>query len=430
MPVSQPILRMNARNFLYIRALNRRKYKLIADDKLRTKQNLLSKNVATTKLLATFKTLKDVRSFDWSSLPESFVLKPSHGYGGRGIVVVSDWNGKQGKDTKKQVVSRVFLESEIFGTLDGAYSLNNLPDTAFIEERVEVHQFFKKYSTSNGVPDIRVIVCNSIPIMAMLRLPTVYSDGKANLHLGALGVGIDIRTGITTYGVVKGHSVITIPGKKSKVRGIKIPNWHQILEIATNAQITSKLGFVGVDLVLDQERGPLVLEINARPGLAIQIANKDSLRTRLERISGLTIKNAEEGVALAQRLFADTALNDVKVEDKLLGVIEKITIFGDKKKKVVRAKIDTGAYRTSIDVDLVQELDLDHHHKLVNVRSGSGRQKRRTVKFNFELKNKKISTIATYTERSHLRFPVIIGRKDIKGFYVDPSNIPDGVKVK
>lgn len=429
MAISKSVLGMNARNYLYIRALNSRKYKLVADDKLLTKQRLIAHNVATPKLLAQFKNLKDARNFDWSSLPRSFVLKPSHGYGGQGIVVIDGWDGTKGLDSKKRQVTMDDLEAEIFSTIDGAHSLNNLPDSAFIEQRVNVHTFFKKYTTA-GVPDIRVIVCNSIPVMAMLRLPTTHSDGKANLHLGAIGLGIDLRTGITTFGVTQGHTVKKIPGKGVKVHGIKIPDWQKTLEIATNAQITSKLGFVGVDIVFDQELGPMVLEINARPGLAIQIANQQSLRTRLERIANLPIKSAEEGVALAQRLFADESLLSVEIADRTLGVIEKVIIYGESKRKTVRAKIDTGAYRTSIDVDLVNELDLDHHHKLVHVRSGSGRQKRRTVRLNFKLKNKEISTIATYTERSHLRFPIIIGRKDIKDFLVDPSKIPDGIKVK
>ncbi|MEZ4195233.1 MAG: sugar-transfer associated ATP-grasp domain-containing protein [Candidatus Paceibacterota bacterium] len=237
------------------------------------------------------------------------------------------------------------------------------------------------------------------------------------MHLGAVGVGIDLRTGITTFGVLKGKVTEVIPEKKVKVRGIKLANWSQILEIATNAQITSKLGFVGVDIVLDEVRGPLVLEINARPGLSIQTTNRDSLRTRLERVANINVNTAEEGVELAQRLFGDETLSAVEVSDKVLGVIEKVTIYGENKRKVVRAKIDTGAYRTSIDVDLVSELELDKHHKLVHVRSGSGRQKRRTVWLDYSLKGKRIKTIATYTERSHLRFPVIIGRKDIKAFW-------------
>lgn len=429
MPISQSVLGMNARNFLYIRPFNRKKYKLIADDKLRTKKHLLKNEVPTPELLAEFHSLQQVRTFDWASLPEQFVIKPARGYGGQGITVVRNWNGTEGRDTKGHTIGIDLLESVVFEIIDGAHSLKNLPDRALIEDYVQSHTFFKKYVES-GVPDIRVIVFHGIPVMAMLRLPTAASHGKANLHSGALGVGVDMRTGITTYGVMNGDFVSHIPYKKTKVHGIKVPEWERILLTAVRSQISSKLGFAGVDLVLDQERGPLVLEINARPGLSIQMANRDSLRTRLERVAHLNISDPQKGVDLARRLFADQALESVEAADKILGVIEKVVIYGNHKRKTVRAKIDTGAFRTSIDADLVHELGLDKHHKTVFVKSGSGEQKRRTVKLRLKLKDKEIKTIATYTERSHLRFPIIIGRRDIKEFMVDPAKIPEGITVR
>jgi len=429
MAVSQGLLGMNARNYLYIRKYNNRKQKLIADDKLLTKHRLLEHGVTTNPILAHFKTLQEVRQFDWSTLPKEFVIKPAHGYGGRGITVVRNWQGAEGTIDKGDRASIADLERIIFGGLDGEHSLNNLPDTVFIEDIITSHHFFKKYVTS-GVPDIRVIVCNKVPVMAMMRLPTVYSDGKANLHLGALGVGIDIRTGITTFGTIGNKLVEYIPKTKIKVRGIKIPDWETVLDVAVRAQECSKLGFAGIDIVIDNAIGPLVLEINARPGLSIQVANQASLRTRLERIADLKVPTAKRGLELAKQLFAEDSLDNVEAADTTLSVIEKITIYGSKKKRTVRAKVDTGAYRTSIDSDLVEDLGLDPHKTLVKVRSGSGRQKRRTVKVRFKMKGKEITTIATYTPRDHLRFPVIIGRKDMAGFLVDPNSIPEGVTVK
>jgi alpha-L-glutamate ligase-like protein len=430
MPVSSAMLGMNARNYLYIRKLNRRSQKLVADDKLLTKQRLLKADVPTNAILATFDSLQDVRDFNWTTLPRDFAVKPAHGYGGRGIVIVRKWDGKKGVREKSQTVTVEDLERIVFGALDGEHSLNNLPDSVFIEDRIKPHTFFKKYA-SKGVPDIRVIVCSGVPVMAMMRLPTIYSDGKANLHLGALGVGIDMRTGITTYGVVGTQPVMYIPGTKIKVRGIRIPDWDKILQVSVESQQTSRLGFCGIDIVIDNELGPLVLEINARPGLGIQIANQSSLRTRLERIADLKVQTVQRGVDLAKKLFAEESLETVDEQTAMLGVIEKITIYGNEnKKKVVRAKVDTGAYRTSIDSDLVDELALDPHGTFVRVRSGSGRQKRRTVKLKFKMQGHEMETIATYTPRGHLRFPVIIGRKDMKGFLVDPTKIPEGVVVK
>jgi len=43
-----------------------------------------------------------------------------------------------------------------------------------------------------GLPDIRVIAYNMVPVMAMMRIPTKESGGKANIHGGACAVGIDI----------------------------------------------------------------------------------------------------------------------------------------------------------------------------------------------------------------------------------------------
>ena len=202
------------------------------------------------------------------------------------------------------------------------------------------------------------------------------------------------------------------------------------MEVATEAQQTSRLGFVGIDIVLDENQGPLVLEINARPGLDIQIANKDSLRTRMERVASMDVSSVARGVELAQSLFAEPGLQELEVTGSVLGIIEKVTIFGSNKKKTIRAKIDTGAYRTSIDASLVHELGLDKHDKFIHVRAGSGKQKRRTARIVFKLRDKEIKTLASYTERSHMRFPMIVGRRDLKGFLVDPEHIPEGIKVK
>jgi len=239
-----------------------------------------------------------------------------------------------------------------------------------------------------------------------------------------------MRTGITTFGVYGGKIVEYIPGTKTKVRGIKIPDWEKVLSVSVMAQQSLKLGFAGVDLVIDQDEGPLVLEVNSRPGLGIQIANQASLRTRLERIEHMNVQTVERGVELAQQLFAEEILESVETNDTVLGVIEKVTIFGENKKKSVRAKIDTGAYRTSIDSDLVEELGLEVQDESVKVRSGSGKQERGTVQVKLRIKGRDITTIASYTPRGHLRFPMIIGRRDMKGFLVNPEDIPDDVVVK
>jgi len=131
------------------------------------------------------------------------------------------------------------------------------------------------------VPDIRVIVFRGFPIMAMVRLPTRGSRGKANLHQGAVGAGIDLATGITLDGVITTEVVTHHPDTTNAIAGLQVPEWDTILDIAARCYELTGLGYIGVDVVLDRDLGPLVLELNARPGLAIQIANRQGLLRRL-----------------------------------------------------------------------------------------------------------------------------------------------------
>jgi hypothetical protein len=304
--------------------------------------------------------------------------------------------------------------------LDGAYSLQYLPDKAFIEERVNLSPFFKKLG-SVGIADIRIIVFNNVPIMAMMRLPTEESGGKANLHLGALGIGIDIRTGITTNAILRDKRITMIPSTKIKTRGIKIPQWDDLLLIAAKTQAAIGLGYAGVDIVFDEKKGPEILEVNARPGLSIQNANLASLRTRLERVENMSVPTPVRGVELAKSLFAAEFAEKVRTGPTILSVIEPVTIKNGEDIRNIVAKIDTGAYRTSIDEKLAKELNLKEGEKQVLTSSASGKNVRPTVHVTLELKGRKISTIASVIDRSHMRYPMIVGRRDLKGFLVNPE---------
>jgi hypothetical protein len=64
------------------------------------------------------------------------------------------------------------------------------------------------------------------------------------------------------------------------------------------------LGYIGADVVLDARRGPMVLELNARPGLAIQLANRAGLMPRLDTVDErLGSKGAPDpGLDLGERI--------------------------------------------------------------------------------------------------------------------------------
>ncbi len=421
MAVSRGALGMNARNFLYVRRYNTSVAKKAADNKLRTKRLLIKDGIATTRLIKAFNTRSAIRSFDWKLPEEGFVVKPARGYGGEGILVFRSWKKDMGTTVSGEIYTKDELESHIFDIFEGVYSLQDLPDKAYLEERVVQDKFFKKF-VAVGLADIRVVLLRRIPVMAMLRIPTVESRGTANLHLGAIGVGIDLRTGITKHAVLKGKEVKKIPGTGIKTRGIKLPNWANMLRLAAKAQdVIEGLGYCGVDIVLDANRGPLVLEINARPGLEIQNANLDSLRSRLERVENINVANIDRGVELSQSLFAEENLEKVGVSPTMLSLVEPITILGEYGNKTYDAKVDSGALRTAIDWSIVRDLKLPILPHKILIRAANGEQLRSAVNLQYMIAGKKVKTVATVTERSHMMYKVIIGREDMKGFLINPN---------
>ncbi|OGD85784.1 hypothetical protein A2164_03190 [Candidatus Curtissbacteria bacterium RBG_13_35_7] len=426
MAVSSGPLGMNARNFLYIRKYNRLSAKRIADNKLKTKRLLIGNCIPTTRLIKFFSSRESIRSYDWDLPEKGFVVKPARGYGGEGILVFTSWKNGKGRTISAKRYNVRQLESHIFDIFEGAYSLQDLPDQAYIEEKVIPHKFFKKYSPVS-LPDIRIVCFNRIPIMAMLRIPTWESNGNANLHLGAIGAGIDIRTGITQQGLLNGKIIKKFPTTNIKIAGIKIPNWDEVLKMAIKTQEVSNLGYMGIDIVFDAQKGPIVLEINARPGLEIQNVNLASLRSRMEKVEDLKVPTIERGIELAKSLFASASVQNVNVSPTTLSVYEKVIFTNKDKAKTYEAKIDSGAYRTSIDWSVVENLGLIPLPKKILIVSADGKQLRSAVKVSFSLAGKKINTVATITDRAHMQYPVIIGRKDLTDFVINP-NLVTGFK--
>ena len=461
---SSKILGMNARNLTYIRPNNRKKAKRLADEKITSKKLLKKAGVPVPRLIAQISSRRTLENFDWSILPTSFVLKPNRGLGGDGIIVVygrkkgtvDTWVKSNGKP-----ITVADLKMHIGHILDGEYSLSNTPDIAFFEERLKLSKEFRPYAYK-GIPDIRVIVYNKVLVMAMLRLPTKESDGKANLQQGGVGVGIDMARGITTT-AVQGKSKIVeyVPGTRLLLSGIKIPYWDDILRLAITAQIASGLGYLGADIAIDRDNGPVILELNARPGLSIQVANLAGLKRRLERVEGLKIKSIARGIAVGKNLFGGEIEEELEsVSGKsVIGSIEKVDILGINDRNVTtKAKIDTGAFSTSIDTALARQLgfgptidafakiDLSefgnitekglgigkkiekkYGHRIPHLVetsvtwSSSGVTIRPIVKLTFIMDKKTITTKVNIVDRSDLNYDMIIGKRNLNKFLVDVS---------
>jgi len=419
---SSSILGLNSRNHLFQSRFNRRTGKEIADSKLATKKFLDKYKILTPVLYGVFYQPSDVPKFNWGSLTENFVIKPAEGYGGGGIVIIKKRvSGDEFMTMDRKIIGLDDLKLHVLDILEGHYSIHGLAGTAFIEERIMIHPLFRRF-TYQGTPDVRVIVFNKIPVMAMLRLPTAESAGKANLHQGAIGVGVDIASGKTTYGVWNDQLIKLIPGKNLRIAGLAIPFWDQIL--LTSIKIQAKLvnlGYMAVDFVIDQVRGPMVLELTARPGLRIQIANLAGLRRRLERIEGVEVDELDKGVRIAKDLFGLRPRGKKRDE---LAVFETVEVYADNKKRVkIDAKVDTGAYRTSIDRNLAKKLGLLKKKNVLwttHFESALGKENRPIIGLTLWIGGQKILTTASVASRGDLKTKIIIGRRDMKGFIIKP----------
>ena len=206
-------------------------------------------------------------------------------------------------------VSRKEVERHITNVLAGLFSLGGKNDVAIVEALIQFDNVFDGFSFE-GVPDVRIIVFQGYPVMAMMRLSTKASDGKANLHQGAVGVGIDISTGKALRAVQFNRSIAHHPDTSRVLNELEVPHWQQLLTLAASAWEMTGLGYLGTDMVLDKEKGPMVLELNARPGLAIQIANGCGLLPRLHHIEKLNpiLANTtpQSRVAYVQQHFIGT----------------------------------------------------------------------------------------------------------------------------
>lgn len=299
------VLGMNRRNIHYIGHYNDRANYPLVDDKLKTKMVAREAGLAIPELLHVVETQHEIERLDpiLDELTE-FVAKPAQGSGGKGILVIKGRNEegfvKSGGDT----LSYAEIKRHLTNTISGLHSLGGRPDIAFLEELVRVDESFSPFS-HEGVPDIRLIIFKGFPVMGMLRLTTSDSDGKANLHQGAIGVGLSIAIGKPVRAVQRDIIITKHPDTGADLADISIPNWDDLLHLAASTYEVTELGYLGCDIVIDKDKGPLILELNARPGLSIQLANDAGLIPRLDEIEALDSRRmgVAERVAFSKNRF-------------------------------------------------------------------------------------------------------------------------------
>ncbi len=261
---------INRRNVELVYAENPRRHYPIADDKLLCKQHLEAAGVPTPATVVTCDGLGDIpRVIAALADRGQFVVKPAHGSGGQGIVVVGEHTGRgEWRRAGGARYTARELHRNLADIVFGAYS-GDLSDRAFVEDRIVPHEAFTAL-WADGLCDVRVLALRGIPVMAMVRVPTAQSGGRANLHQGGLGLALDLATGRTVRAYHRGASITRHPESAAPLIGIEMPAWDAILDTSRRAAAAVPLGYLGVDVVVDATLGPLVLELNVRPGLEIQ----------------------------------------------------------------------------------------------------------------------------------------------------------------
>jgi len=304
--LSREVLGLNRRNQDVVGRYNPRRLFQTVNHKLKAKEALRACQLPVIETLQVYRCQRDLSAFaDHAQRWDEFVIKPAQGARGEGVIVVTGHQSETFLTLDGRALRLCDLESHLCDILGGVFSLNQRYDEAIVERRIHPHPMLARLSF-RGLPDIRVVVFRGVPLMAMVRLATRASRGRANLHVGGVGVGVDLLTGMTTYAVAGKQELLLHPDMEEPLCGVYLPHWQELLTIAARCAEAVPLGYLGVDLTLDAYGGPCVLELNARPGLSIQLANRRGLRPLLEAVEK-TIRpglSAPERVRLGQELAA------------------------------------------------------------------------------------------------------------------------------
>jgi alpha-L-glutamate ligase-like protein len=283
--LQQKVVGMNERNFRIINKLNPNEYRNFANDKALCKKVLEENGIPTPTTYCVIEAMREIEE-KISSIEhlDDFVVKPAMGSGGQGILILKKKEEQIWQSPSGEIYTRKDLSMHVANILFGKFS-KRMFDKVIIEYRLIPHSDFHKIF-KRGVPDFRIILLNTKPIMAMLRMPTEESDGKANLHAGAIGLGVDLKTGALTrgYNQITDEMVSRHPDSKVLFEGMRLPDWEKTLAISIATAKVFPLNYLGIDIVYDQKFGPMVIEINSRPGMQIQNVNALGLKKLIDKI--------------------------------------------------------------------------------------------------------------------------------------------------
>ena len=276
------LIGINERNLSYVYPYNPRKHFPLANDKVLSKSILEKNSIAVPKTYAVICELWEIKQkLELISTLDEIVIKPANGSGGAGILILFRNKDDEWLTHSGEVYNKEKITHHIASILYGVYSIGD-KDKTIVEYCLSPHQFLTDIY-EKGIPDFRIIVFKNTPLMAMLRVPTKKSRGKANLHQGAMGIGIDMEKGVLTKGFYKNRYVDSHPDSGFLFAGKQIPEWKKTLDVSIQTSKHFPLKYMGIDIIIDRNQGPMVIEINARPGLQIQNINAMGLKKTIQQ---------------------------------------------------------------------------------------------------------------------------------------------------
>ena len=213
---------------------------------------------------------------------------------------------------------------------------------------------------------------------------------------------------------------------------------QQALDIARRAVDVVGLDYAGVDLI-DADGEWQVLEIN--PTAGFRGLFKATGRSPAPYIAKLAIERGGGSVDPDRVAELAETLDDSKpacvpkqrstkpTEPAVIGYIEEVVVSGTRGSQLVMAKSDTGATRTSIDTHLATEIGSGPIKDIITVRSGSVKEgrSRPVVDIVVGVGGTQHTVTASVEDRSHMQFPLLLGRDILEHYHVDVTRRADSV---
>jgi RimK family alpha-L-glutamate ligase len=201
------------------------------------------------------------------------------------------------------------------------------------------------------------------------------------------------------------------------------------------------LDYAGVDLI-EGEDGWYVLEVNPTAGFrGLYRATGRSpapyiARLAIERAGG-TVDDDRVGELTATLddstpSCMPTPESEAFAEPVVLGFTERVVVSGTSGTRTVVGKSDTGAARTSIDLQLAAEIGAGPIHTVSRVRSGSSKRRRSrpVVDLVIGVAGTQHTVEANVEDRSHMTHSLLLGRDVLRHYHLDISRRVDDTSVR